>query len=50
MDFEINLNILMSQMMNGLHDMQPIYYLAGELNYGGRITDNWDLRIINTTL
>jgi dynein heavy chain len=53
-DFEVSDNIIalyvknMAEARNDLVPFTTIRYLVAEASYGGRVTDDWDRRVINT--
>lgn len=49
-DFEISANQLLMFINDSEDPFEAITYLIGECNYGGRVTDDWDRRLITTIL
>lgn len=49
-DFEISANQLLMFINDSEEPFEAIAYLIGECNYGGRVTDDWDRRLITTIL
>ena len=51
--FELKVSILMLHMLLTEHHEVPwkaIKYLTGDIAYGGRVTDNWDQRCLQSIL
>lgn len=49
-DFEISANQLQMFINENDDPFEAVIYLTGECNYGGRVTDDWDRRLIVTIL
>ncbi|KAL7670049.1 hypothetical protein ACOME3_004989 [Neoechinorhynchus agilis] len=49
-DFDYALNSLRFYCNNNEFDWRALNYMIGEITYGGRVTDFWDLRCLRATL